>query len=108
MKKQLKILHLQHPQTFEVLEAQQGHEELMDLVLKLNDQLKETENELDALIQLKQENMATSLKNVIPIVFTVVPSTLAVSLAPIAPLATALPATTESTSTTCASREKVA
>ena len=50
LKKQVKIPQLHHPQTVEVLEAQQGHEELMDLVLKLNDQLKETEKELDTLI----------------------------------------------------------
>jgi len=36
LKKQLKIPQLHQPQTQEVLEAQQGHEELMDLVLKNN------------------------------------------------------------------------
>jgi len=106
LKKQLKIPQLQCPQTLEVLEAQQGHEELMDLVLKLNDQLKEIEKELDALIQLKQEDMATSLTNVIPTVSTVMPSTLATSLAPTAPLATALPTTTESTLAAGASRKQ--
>lgn len=43
LKKQLKIPPLHHPQTTEVLETQKGQEELMDLVLKPNDQLKETE-----------------------------------------------------------------
>ena len=80
----------------------------MDLVLKLNDQLKEIEKELDALIQLKQADVATSSKNVIPIVSIAVPSTLAASLAPTTPLATALPTITESTSTAGASGEKVA
>ena len=42
LKKQLKIPPLHHPQTTEVLETQK-EEELMDLILKLNDQLKETE-----------------------------------------------------------------
>jgi len=32
----------------------------MDLVLKLNDQLKETEKELDNLIQSKQSELATA------------------------------------------------
>ena len=41
LKKQLKISPLHHPQTAEVLETQK-EEELMDLILKLNDQLKET------------------------------------------------------------------
>lgn len=40
LKKQLKIPPLHHPQTVEVLETKK-EEELMDLVLKLNDQLKE-------------------------------------------------------------------
>ena len=73
----MKIPLLQHPQTLEVIDNQTRHEDLMDLVLKLNDQLKETEKELDALIQLKQEDVATYSTNVIPTVSTVVPSTLA-------------------------------
>lgn len=39
LKKQLKIRPLRHPQTTEVLETQK-EEELMDLVLRLNEQLK--------------------------------------------------------------------
>jgi len=50
LKRQLKIPQLQHPQTLEVIENQTRHEELMALVLKLNDQLKETEKELEYLI----------------------------------------------------------
>ena len=53
----MKIPQLQHPQTVEVVESQTRHEELMDLVPKLNDQLKEKEKELDALIQLKQSDV---------------------------------------------------
>jgi len=37
LKKQLKIPQLHHPQSMEVIEAQKGHEKLMDLALKLND-----------------------------------------------------------------------
>lgn len=69
----------------------------MDLVLKLNDQLKEIEKELDTLIQSKQSDLATTSRTVIPTVSTVVPSTLEASLAPIAPPATTLPVTTEPT-----------
>ena len=54
LKKQLKIPQLQHPQIQDVLERKTRHEELMDLVLKLNDQLKETDKELDTLIQLSK------------------------------------------------------
>lgn len=37
LKKQLKLPHLEHPKTKEVLESQTNHEEMMDLVLQLND-----------------------------------------------------------------------
>lgn len=53
LKKQLKLPHSEYPQTKEVLESQTHQEEMMDLVLQLNDQLKEMEKELDSLIQLK-------------------------------------------------------
>ena len=81
MKKQLKITQPHHPQTMEVLEAQKGHEELMDLVLKLNDQLKAIEKELDTLIQSKQSDLATTSTTAIPTVTIAVPSTMAASLA---------------------------
>jgi len=68
-----------------------------DLVLKLNDQLRETKKELDSLIQLKQTNLGTTSVNVIPTVTTIVPSTLAASLAPTAPRATTLLVSTTST-----------
>lgn len=42
LKKQLKIPPLHHQQTIEVPETQKGQYELMELVLMLNDQLKET------------------------------------------------------------------
>lgn len=99
LRKQLKIPQLQPLQTLEFLETQQKHEELMDLVLQLNDQLKETKKESDNLIQLKQTNIASTSANVIPIMSTTVPSTLKASLAPTAPPATSLPVTTESTTT---------
>ena len=60
---------------------------------------------LDALIQLNQGDLATTAKDVSPIVTTTVPSTLATSLAPTAPHATSFLVSTEST-TTCASGEK--
>lgn len=78
----------------------------MDLVLKLNDQLREIEKELDSLIKLKQTDIGTTSVNVIPIVTTVVPSTLATSLAPIAPMAIAQPISTKSTSVTGTSSDE--
>jgi len=70
---------------------------MMDLVLQLNDQLKEMEKELDSLIQLKQASIDNPPATVIPIVTTIVPSTLAASLAATAPMAIALLATTSAT-----------
>lgn len=71
----------------------------MDLVLKLNEQLKETEKELDNLIQSKQSELATTPQNVIPTMSIEMPSTLAVALAPTILLEPALPVTGTSAST---------
>jgi len=49
---ELKLPPLIHPQTVEVIEKQ-NEAELMDLVLKLNKQLKETEQELEKALQSK-------------------------------------------------------
>ena len=62
----------------------------MDLVLKLNDQLKETEKELDNLIQSKQSELASTPQTAIPTVSTTVPSTLVASLAPTVPPTTSM------------------
>jgi len=97
LKKQLKLPHLEHPQTREVLESQTNHEEMTNLVLQLNDKLKEMEKELDSLIQLKQASLETAPENVIPTVTSAVHSTLAASLAPTTSIATTLPASTPST-----------
>ena len=72
----------------------------MDLVLKLNDHLKETEKELETLIQLKKSDIATTFANVIPTVSTIVPSTLETTLAPNVPLVTVEVITGTSTGTT--------
>lgn len=46
LRKQLKLPPLIHPQTAEVIEKK-NEEELMDLILKLNKQLKGTKQELE-------------------------------------------------------------
>lgn len=97
LKKQHKIHPLHHPQTDEVLENQK-EEELMEFILKLNDQLKETKKELDKLIQSKHSELATTSQTIIPIVSTTVPSTLAASLAPTVPPTPAMPVIGTSTS----------
>jgi len=71
---------------------------MMDLVLQLNDQLKEMEKELDSLIQLKQAIIDSDPPTVISTLTTTVPSTLVVALAHIGPMATALPTSTSTTS----------
>lgn len=70
----------------------------MDLVLKLNDQLKEKEKELDKFIQSKQSELANTPQIVIPAISTIVPYTLVDSLAPTVLPATAIPITGTSTS----------
>ena len=66
----------------------------MDLVLKLNYQLRSTEKELDSLTQLKQGEVGTTPATIIPTVTTVVPSTLATILAPKTLIVIASPITT--------------
>lgn len=78
------------------------------MVLKLNDQLKETEKELDTLIQSKQSDLATTSKTVILTISIAVPSTLEASLASTAPPAATLPVIAESTTVVGATGEKVA
>jgi len=90
LKKKIKIPPLHHSQIAEVLETQKGKEELMDLVRKLNDQLKQTNKELNILIQSKQSEFSTTSITTIPIVTTTFPSTLVASLAPTSSPAIAL------------------
>jgi len=100
LKKKIKLPHSEYPKTKEVLESQKHKEEMMDLVIQLNDELKEKEKELDNVIQLKQVSLETATTTIIRTITTTVPSTLAVSLAPTSALATTLPDERESTSAT--------
>ena len=79
----------------------------MDLVLKPNEQLKETEKELDNLIQSKQSELATTPQNVIPTISIAMPSTLAVALAPTILLEPALPVTGTSVGTRASKSTKM-
>ena len=88
LRKQLKFPPLIHPQTAKVIEKK-NEEELMDLVLKLNEQLKETEQELDKTLQNRQTELTTQPQNVMLVVSTAVPSTLTTALAPNVPMAIA-------------------
>ena len=96
LRKQLKLPQLTHPHTAEVIEKKSG--ELMDLVLNLNEQLKETEQELEKVVQSRQSESTMQPQTVVPIVSTVVPSTLETVLAPNIPLTTAAPIETTGTS----------
>lgn len=58
----------------------------MDLVLKLNEQPKETEQELEKTLKDKQGESTTLPPNVILVVSTAAPSTLGTALAPNVPL----------------------
>lgn len=58
LRKKLKLPPLIQPQTTEVIEKK-NEAELMDLVLKLNEQLKETEQELEKTLQRRQSESTT-------------------------------------------------
>lgn len=86
LRKKLKLPLLMHPQIAEIIEKR-NEEDLLDLVLKLNEQLKETEQELEKSLQSRQSESTSQLQNVVPVVSTAVPSILATALAPNVPLA---------------------
>lgn len=88
LRKQLKLPPSRHPQTTKIVQMK-SEEELMDLVLQLSEHLRETEQELEKSLKSKQEESTSHPRNVIPVVSTTVPSTLATALAPNVPLAIA-------------------
>ena len=91
LRKQLKLPQNEHPQAKEILQEQTEKAEMAKLILKLTSQVKEMEYQMDILIKEKEAVKEVDVKytpTVIPIVSTVVPSTLAEHLAPKVPLAT--------------------
>jgi len=58
----------------------------MDLFLKLNEKLKETEQELEKLLKSTQSELTSQPQNVVLVFSTAVPSTLATTFAPNIPL----------------------
>ena len=76
-----------HPKSAEVIK-QKSDKEMMDLLLKLNEILNVTEQELEKTLQSRQSESTSQPQNVVPMVSIAVPSTLATALAPNVPLAT--------------------
>ena len=76
-----------HPQTTEVIEKK-NEEDLMDLVLKLNDKLEETVQELEKTVQNMKSELTSQPQNVIPMVSKIAPSAFSTALPPNVPLAT--------------------
>jgi len=64
LRKQLKLPASRHPQTAEIIK-QNSEEELMDLLLKLNEQLTATEKELENALKDKQANILVSTAGVV-------------------------------------------
>ena len=62
---------------------------MMDLLLKLNERLNETKQELEKALKDKQGESTSQPPDVIPVVSTAIPSTLGIALAPNIPVATA-------------------
>lgn len=98
LKKQVKLLPSEHPQTEEVLENQSQKDEMMDLILQLNAQLKKMENEMGKLVQEKQASMEAVTVTTIPTITTSIPYALAASVATTALVATTLPIASTTTS----------
>jgi len=73
-----------HPQTAEVVQ-QKSEEDMMDLLMKLNERLNDTKQALEKALKEKQGESNCQPPKVIPTVSTVVPSTLAIELAPNVP-----------------------
>lgn len=107
LKKQLKLPHNEHPEENEVLQDANQKYEMMNLIFQLTTQIKEMEIEMDKLVQEKEASKEAVPVTVIPVVNTVVPSTLVESLAPTVPMATTLLVTSATTSTTKSSTTAV-
>lgn len=73
---------------------------LSDLLLKPNEGLNDTKQTLEKSLKEKQGELTSQPPNVIPIVSTTIPSTLATTLAPNVPAATIEVVTGTSTTTT--------
>ena len=110
LRKQLKLPHNEHPQEKEILQQQKENDDMMQLVLKMTAQVKEMENQIEALMKeseaLKGKNVS-SIPTVIPTINTTVPSTLAEHLAPKGVLATAVSIQSVNTSATESSTTQV-
>ena len=100
LRKQLKLPQSEHPQTKEVLQEQKEKYEMMSLILQLTAQIKEMEVQMDQLVQEKEIVKEPVIPTFIPVITTIVPSTLREKLAPKEPLATTVPVTSSTTSGT--------
>jgi len=89
LRKQLKLPPLRHPQIVEIIE-QKSEEDMMDLLMKLNEGLIDTEQALEKALKEKQGESTSQPPEVIPTVTSAVPSTTGTTSAPNVP-----PATTE-------------
>lgn len=87
LRKQLKLPPSRRPQTAKVIK-QKSEEEMMDFLLKLNERLSDIEQALEQSLKDRQGELTSQPPDVIPIVSTIVPSTLGTALAPNVPAAT--------------------
>lgn len=87
LRKQLKLPPSRHPQIAEIIE-QKLDEDMMDLLIKLNERLTDIEQALEKSLKEKQGEQTSQPPEVIPIVTTIVPSTIGSALAPNVPAIT--------------------
>ena len=102
MRKQLKLPSSEHPQAKEIIQGHNEKDDMMNLIFQLTAQIKEMEIQMDKLVHEKETPKTPEIPSIIPMITTVVPSTLAENLAPKEPLATIVPVTSATDSCTTA------
>ena len=87
MRKQLKLPPSMYPKTAKVMQ-QKSEEDVIDLLMKLNERLIDTEQAMEKSLREKQGESTSKPSKVIPIVKTAVPSKTASDSAPNVPTPT--------------------
>lgn len=86
LRKQLKLPSTMHPQTAETVQ-QKSEQDMMNLLMRMNERLGETEQGLEKALKQKQGDSTSQPPEIIPPV-TTTPSTLVTALPPTVPVST--------------------
>jgi len=86
LRKQLKLPATMHPQATEIVKEKE-EEDLMELLIKMNERVVETEKALEKALKEKEKELASQLAQTAPIA-TTTPPTATISIPPTAPAST--------------------